>query len=130
LCLAVELRLLHQGQAPGWREGRFAIDARRTFASVVLGDLPDSYQFRGARTPEKFLEPANVLGSTTLCGSVNALLALKDHALDCCPANRLPLLHRALGRVHHVYTPTHPFTFHTPVLTSAYPSAFPKALAS
>jgi hypothetical protein len=106
-----------------------AIDARRALASVGLGDLPDRYQFRGARTPQKFLEPADLLGSTTLCGSGNALLELKDHSLDFCPANRLPWIHRA-RRVHHVFTPTHPFTFHTPVLTSAYPAAFPKALAS
>jgi hypothetical protein len=129
LCLAVELQLRHQGQAPSGRAGRLAIAARRALASVVLGDLPDSSPCRGASTPQQFLEPADVRGRTTLCGSVKALWELQDHALDCGPANRLPLRPRT-HRVHHVFTPTHPLTFHTPVLTSASPAAFPKAWAS
>ena len=73
---------------------------------------------------------ADVPVITTWRGSVDALWERTYLPLNLRPADGMPLIHRAQGRAHHCCTPTRPSPFHTSGLTSAYPLAFPVALAS
>jgi hypothetical protein len=75
-------------------------------------------------TEQEVLQPADLPVITTLRGSVDALLELKYLPLNLRPADGIPLIHRSQCRAHHFCTPTRPSTFHTSVLTSAYPLAF------
>jgi hypothetical protein len=67
----------------------------------------------------------------TTRGSVDAFLQLEDSPLDLLPGERLPSIHQCRCRCgHSVSTATHPSTFHVTGAPSAYPGAFPRALAA
>src|SRR3954463_1524432 len=66
---------------------------------------------------------------TTTRGLEDALLELEGPTLDLFPAEVLPFIHRLSGRAHNMFTPTCASTFDHVVPTSAYPQAFPEALA-
>jgi hypothetical protein len=66
---------------------------------------------------------------TTTRGLVDALLKLEHAPLDVLPEDRVPSIHRYY-RVHSVFTSTRTSTVHVAVSPSAYPGAFPRALAS
>ena len=79
---------------------------------------------------QEALELANCADIVTTRGSVNALLQLKHLPLDAGPGERVPSIHRSRDRVHSVSTATWAFTIHGAGSPSAYPLAFPEALAS
>jgi hypothetical protein len=79
---------------------------------------------------QEALELANCADIVTTSGSVNALLQLKHLPLDTGPGERVPSIHRSGDRVHSVSTATYAFTIHGAGSPSAYPLAFPRALAS
>jgi hypothetical protein len=106
------------------------IDAWCLLALVILRHVPYREQFRCTGTEQQCLEPADVPVILTLGGSVEAFLELTHLAFDLDPAHGVPLIHRSAGRVHHCCTPTHASSIHASGLTSAYPLAFPVALAS
>src|SRR3712207_834963 len=69
------------------------------------------------------------LSVATIRGLVDALLELEDPPLDVFPAEVFPFIHRLKGRAHNMFTPTCASTIELVVPTSAYPEAFPQALA-
>jgi hypothetical protein len=79
---------------------------------------------------QEALELANCADIVTTGGSVNALLQLKHRPLDAGPGERVPSIHRSRDRVHSVSTAICAFTIHGAGSPSAYPLAFPEALAS
>src|SRR5713101_5018615 len=130
LCRVVESPGVDQGQSLGWREGLPAVNPSRLLALVILRDPTYCYQLSGPGCHQQSLARADSSDLTTTLGSVHALLALQHHACDFLPRERVPSIHRlSSNRVHSVLAPTCPFTFQAIVLTSAYPLAFPEALA-
>ena len=79
---------------------------------------------------QQALEPANCADITTTRGLVDALLQLEHVPLDAFPGDGVPSIHRSADRGHSVLTATRTFTVHVAVPPSAYPLAFPRALAS
>ncbi len=73
---------------------------------------------------------ASVSRTPTTGGLVNALLQLEHIPLYTSPRNRVPSIHRSCDRGHSLLTATRTFTVHVAVPPSAYPPAFPGALAS
>jgi hypothetical protein len=125
----VELEVLYQGPPLRWCERREAIHARGLLAPVVLGHPSYRKELGIVGTSEEFLQPADLSVITTLCGSIDALVERTYLPLNLRPADGMPLIHRLACRAHHLCTPTSPSIFHTSGLTSAYPRAFPVALA-
>ncbi len=66
---------------------------------------------------------------TTTRGLVDALLKLEHAPLDVLPGDRVSSIPRYY-RAHSVFTSTRTSTVHVVVSPSAYPVAFPRALAS
>lgn len=131
LCLVMELQGVGQGQSLGWREGFPSVNPSRLLALVILRDPTYGSPFCGPGGHPQSLERADSSHLATTLGSVNALLALQHHSFDFLPRERVPSIHRlSFNRVHSVLAPRCPFTFQAIVLTSAYPLAFPEALAS
>ena len=69
------------------------------------------------------------LDISTTRSSIYPGLELEDLPLDAFPGEVFPFIHRLENRVHDVYTLTVSYIFQTVVPLSAYPLAFPKALA-
>ena len=97
---------------------------------IVLCDVADRQESGGPGVKQEALELAYCADIMTTSGSVNALLQLKHLPLDTGPGECVPSIHRSRDRVHSVSTATCAFTFHGTGSLSAYPLAFPEALAS
>lgn len=69
------------------------------------------------------------LDIATTAGLVNTFLELEHPSFNRFPGQGIPFIHRVLARVYDLFTLTHVLTFHAIVPTSAYPLAFPTALA-
>lgn len=82
------------------------------------------------RLREQSLESVYLPSIVLQGGLIDALLELKDTPLDLLPRNVLPFIHRGLSRGHDMLALTRSSIFHVLVSPSAYPAAFPQALAS
>ncbi len=120
-----------EAQPLPWPDGLDPVDARGLAPLVVLGDAPDGEHPRGAGLEEEPLEAVDCLGIATLLGSVDALLQAVHMPLQRAPGGLRPVFaarrRRARLRCSHA---TRAPTLYTTVPTSAYPAAFPPALAS
>ena len=131
LCLVMEVQGVGQGQSLGWREGCPSVNPRRLLALVILRDPTYCSQFCRPGGHQQSLERADSSNIATTFGSVNALVELKHHSLNLLPRESVPSIHRlSRNRVHSFLAPPCTFTLQAIVLTSAYPLAFPEALAS
>ena len=101
-----------------------------TMTPVVLRYPSGREEFGVPGLHQESLERVYCLDVAMTTGSVDALLELEDRPFDFVPRDILPCIHRTSCRVHAVCTPTGPSTFHTTGRPSAYPRAFPAALAS
>src|SRR5215831_13619507 len=100
-----------------------------TMTPVVLGHPTGGPKLGVPGGDQESLELTNCGPIATTTGSVDALLELEDRPFDSPPWDVWPCIHRRGLRVHAVWTPLGPSTIHTTGLTSAYPRAFPEALA-
>jgi hypothetical protein len=113
----------------GGRERLDPIDPSGPFPAVVLGHPSGSQKRRGPRGDEASLALTHGGTVPTTTGAVEALLAREDRPCDATPWDGVPCLHRREVRVHAVWTPLGPSPIQTPGRTSAYPRAFPEAVA-
>jgi hypothetical protein len=126
---AIEGQGLCQRQALRGCEGVHAVHACCPSPWIVLGHPPYAQELRGPGMPHQALEPADWADIATTGGLVHALLPRKHVPVETGPWERVPSIHRSGDRVHSVYTATRPCTVHVVGSPSAYPLAFPGALA-
>jgi hypothetical protein len=98
--------------------------------TIILRDAADRQEPGGPGMEQEALEFAYCADIVTTAGSVHALLQLEHLPLDTAPGERVPSIHRSGDRVHSLFTATCAFTIHGAGSPSAYPLAFPEAVAS
>src|SRR5262249_15442701 len=110
-------------------EGFDAIDTGRLLTPVILGDLADSQAPGRPRGQQETLQSVDDFPVAAQRCSVDPPLERVDISLDLGPGDVPPFLYSRCRWTHDVAS-FGASTFYSPVAPSAYPPAFPGALAS
>src|SRR5262249_39135078 len=106
------------------------LNARRVLALVVLGDATDGEQCRSPRLQEEVLESVDSTDISRVRGFVDPPFELEHRHLQRAPGELVPVIRRRCRRAHDVCTLLGSSPCHATARLSAYPLAFPEALAS
>jgi hypothetical protein len=122
--------LSRQGTALVGCERFDSVNPRGVLALVVLGDATDCEQFRSPRLQEEFLESVDSADISRLRGFVDPPFELKHRYLPLAPGELVPCIRRRCRLAHDVFTLLGSSPCRSTARLSAYPPAFPAALAS
>src|SRR5207247_9556446 len=103
---------------------------RLVLALVVLCDATDCEQFRSPRLQEEVLESVDSTDISRVRGFVDPPFELKHRYLQLAPGELVPFIRSRCRLAHDVFTLLGSSPCHSTARLSAYPPAFPEALAS
>jgi hypothetical protein len=98
--------------------------------AVVLGDATDCEQLRSPRLQEEVLESVDSTDISRVRGFVDPPFELEHRHLQLAPGELVPFIRGRCRLAHDVYTLLGSSPCHATARLSAYPLAFPEALAS
>jgi hypothetical protein len=123
-------QLISQGIPLAGCERLGAVDPGRVLTLVVLCDATDGEQFRRPRLQEEFLASVNSAEISRLRGFVDPPCELAHRHLQLTPRDPVPFIRSRCRLAHDVFARLGSSPFRSTASPSAYPPAFPEALAS
>src|SRR5215467_486406 len=106
------------------------LNARRVLALVVLGDATDCEQLRSPRLQEEVLESVDSADISRVRGFVDPPFELEHRHRQLAPGELVPFIRSRCQLAHDVFTLLGSSPCRSTARLSAYPLAFPEALAS